>query len=339
MKTIKIKFSGMGGQFDENNNFIINALRESFDVVVTDNPDYLIYSVNSKDYLNYNCIRIFYTAENVIPDFNICDYAIGFHYISFEDRYFRYPLYLVDTFNAYKGDDYGADLNRAINKHDYVEENFNNKTDFCSFVYSNSNAVPCRQKMFEELSKYKKVDSGGRYLNNIGGIIEDKYKFQKSHKFVIAFENTSSPGYTTEKLVHAFSAGAIPIYWGDPKITEVFNENAFINCNSYGLDNEGDSNAIESIINRVIELDSNDNLYKQVLGCEAFLKNYSIETEKLKFKDFLKHIFDQTYKSAFRRNRYLWGERYERKQKIGNSFYYFCRKGIPIRDAIKRMIK
>lgn len=42
-------------------------------------------------------IRIFYPPpENLVPDFNICDYAIGFHYLDFEDHYFRFPLYLVE---------------------------------------------------------------------------------------------------------------------------------------------------------------------------------------------------------------------------------------------------
>ena len=76
MKKIKLKFSGMGGRFDPENNFIVNILRKNFDVQLSDNPDYLIYSVNSKDYLNYNCVRIFYTAENLVPDFNVCDYLI-----------------------------------------------------------------------------------------------------------------------------------------------------------------------------------------------------------------------------------------------------------------------
>lgn len=46
--------------------------------------------------------------------------------------------------------------------------------------------------------------------------------------FVIAFENTKLDGYVTEKIVTAFLSGAIPIYWGSPKIMEIFNPEAFI---------------------------------------------------------------------------------------------------------------
>ena len=223
MKKIKLKFSGMGGRFDPENNFIVNILRKNFDVQLSDNPDYLIYSVNSKDYLNYNCVRIFYTAENLVPDFNVCDYGIGFHYLEFGDRYIRFPLYLVDGFTAYDGDNYASDLQLALHKHENASTALKDKTEFCSFVYSNSQAAQCREKMFEALSKYKPVSSGGRYKNNVGGPVADKLEFQKKHKFVIAFENTSTSGYTTEKIIGAFAAGAIPIYWGNPEITKEFN--------------------------------------------------------------------------------------------------------------------
>lgn len=38
MKKIKLKFSGMGGRFDPENNFIVNILRKNFDVQLSDNP-------------------------------------------------------------------------------------------------------------------------------------------------------------------------------------------------------------------------------------------------------------------------------------------------------------
>ena len=147
--------------FDPFNNFIINILRKRYDVELSDKPDYLFYSVNSRDYLNYNCVRIFYTAENLMPDFNICDYAIGFNYIGFGDRYMRYPLYLVDDFNAYKGDDYASDLKLALHKHENTEKQFSKKTDFCSFVYSNGDAAQCRQLIFKELSRIRKSIPAG----------------------------------------------------------------------------------------------------------------------------------------------------------------------------------
>ena len=88
------------------------------------------------------------------------------------------------------------------------------KTEFCSFVVSNNNASPERDIIFDKLSEYKKVSSGGRYRNHVGGPVSDKLEFQRKHKFAIAFENCSQPGYSTEKILEAFAARTVPIYWG-----------------------------------------------------------------------------------------------------------------------------
>lgn len=337
MKKIKILYSGMSGIFDPENNFITNTLRKYFVVEISENPDFLIYSVNSTDYLKYNCVRIYYTPENLVPDFNICDYALGFNYIDFGDRYMRFPLYMVETFKAYAGDEYSNDLFLAQHKHENVDTI--SKTDFCSFVYSNAEAAICREKMFKALSEYKKVNSGGRYLNNCGGAVSSKLEFQRKHKFVIAFENTSTSGYTTEKIVHAFAAGAVPIYWGNPDIVKEFNPESFINCHDFGLTNDGSGDAIRAIVSRVVELDQDDEQYIKMLQEPAFLSDSYISKMKDDFERYLVHIFSQEVNEAYRRNRFYWGERYERKQRIGNAFYWQCRKVIPIRDGVRKILR
>lgn len=331
-------FSGMGGKFNPEDNFIIHILKKKYEIVLSEKPDYLFYSVNSKDYLQYNCVRIFYTAENLVPDFNVCDYGIGYHYLAFGDRYIRFPLYLVDGFTAYDSDDYASDRLRAAHKHEKTEEYLREKAAFCSFVYSNAEAAPCRERMLDALSQYKKVSSGGRYRNNVGGPVKSKLEFQEKHKFVIAFENTSTPGYTTEKIVGAFAAGAIPIYWGNPDIAKEFNQDSFINCHDFGLTEKGEAEAIERIVAEVKRIDQDDTLYVKMLKMSAFAIENNVDSQQKNFEEFLCNIFDQPLEKAYRRNRFYWGERYERKQKIGNAFYWQCRKIIPIRDAIKNML-
>ena len=105
------------------------------------------------------------------------------------------------------------------------------------------------------------------------------------------------------------------------------------------MTSEGSPEVIAKIIERIKEIDQNDELYRKMLETPAFLDSYSVEDEKKKFEDFLLHIFDQPTESAFRRNRYLWGERYERKQKIGNKVYWQLRKLIPLRDGVKKVVK
>ena len=168
-------------------------LSKHYELVECDNPDYLFYSVFGYEHLKYDCISIFITGENFSPDFNVCDYAMGFDHISFEDRYLRVPLYLFY--------DYADGVSERVS---LTEDDIRSKCKFCNFVYSNSkNASPIREEFFHKLSAYKTVDSGGRFLNNIGGPVEDKDEFQKQYKFSIAFENSSTSGYTTEKLFEA----------------------------------------------------------------------------------------------------------------------------------------
>lgn len=339
MKTVKIKFSGMSGVFNPEDNFIINTLRKFFEVELSDTPDFLIYSVESKDYLDYDCVRIFFTPENLVPDFNICDYAIGFHYLDFEDRYIRFPLYLVDSFKAYTGDSYGSDLQLAKQKHENAQAALAQKDDFCAFVYSNGKAAQCREKIFKVLSQYKRVNSGGKHMNNVGGPVESKLEFQKKHKFVIAFENTSTPGYTTEKIVHAYAAQAVPVYWGNPEITKEFNPASFINCHDFGLTELGEEDAINAIADRVKALDQDSSAYLETLSTPAFADQEYVDRKQKEFEEFLAHIFSQAREAAYRRNRRYWGERYERKQKLGNWFYWQCRKLIPLRDAFRKVVK
>ena len=208
MKRIRIKYLDWWEGFNPEDYKIHNILSKHYEIEQSENPDYVFCSLFSKEALKYNAVRILYSGENFCPDFNLFDYAIGFDYLIFGDRYIRYPNYLFNI-------KYSQETNMMLNKHTISDELFSNKTDFCSFVVSNGNADPIRDLFFDKLSEYKRVNSGGKYRNNIGipQGVENKYEFQKKHKFVIAFENSSQPGYTTEKLIQAFSAGSIPIYW------------------------------------------------------------------------------------------------------------------------------
>lgn len=343
MKKIKIKFlpevKRVGLDY-----FILKVLNEYFDVEECEDPDFIFYSVLSHEYLNYNCVRIFLTQENVLPDFNICDYAIAYPYLEFEDRYMRYPLYLLPS--PKKSDSsYEYNLELAEHKHENVESLLEEKTGFCSYVVSNGRAAKCRQDIFESLSDYKTVNSGSRFMNSEGGPVKSKLQFQKKHKFAIAFENTSTSGYNTEKLMQAFAAQTIPIYWGDTSVAKVFNPKSFINCHDYGLtayDDSRNEEAIRKIVERVKEIDNNDDLYMSMIKEPAFLPSYSTEKEREKLERFLVHLFEQEPEDAFRRNKYFWGHMYETKQKIGNKVYWILHKVLPVKgwiENVRRKVK
>lgn len=96
---------------------------------------------------------------------------------------------------------------------------------------------------------------------------------------------------------------------------------------------------IDKIVEKVIELDNNDSAYLKMLETPAFLNQNYVEEKQAELIRFLYNIFDQPIEKAFRRNRFYWGERYERRQKIGEKFYWEFRKLIPVRDALHKIVK
>lgn len=293
MKKIKIKFCN----YDKNDkcsyaNYIINILSKKYDVEISDDPDYVFFNHVDIEHTNYpNAVKIFYTGENVHPDFNLCDYAIGFDYIQFMDRYFRLPIYMVST--VYREKEISqADTIDSIDKRILDESKLQTKKYFCSFVYSNFLGDPIRKNFFEKLSKYKTVRSGGKYLNNTGKITDNKIEFESECKFSIAFENSSNNGYTTEKIINSIHANTIPIYWGDPNIGLDFNTKRFVNFSDF--ENE------DKVIEEIIRLDNNEEAYADKMRENFLIDPNHFENIRKGFQDFLFHIFDQTKESARR---------------------------------------
>lgn len=287
-KTIKIKMLDFGNDGDikaQKKHFIIKSLENKYNLEFSDEPDYLFYSVFGNEHHNYDCVRIFFTGENVRPNFNYCDYAIGFDYIDFEDRYARVPLYFF-----YKGA-----MEKALIKHLNIKDDCLKEKKFCSFVVSNSKSSnPIRENIFHTLSRYKKVDSGGKLFNNVGGKVSNKLEFQSKYKFSIAFENETSSGYTTEKILEAFASNAIPIYWGSKNITKEFNPGSFINCLDF--------NSLDEILEYVKKIDNDDNLALKILKTPIYKdgeNQYLILQKRL--TDFYNNIFEQDVKKARRR--------------------------------------
>lgn len=292
VKKIKIQFAGWWDTFQRDSYLLTQIMKKYYDVEISDDPDYIFCSLYTCDFLKYDCIRIFYTAENFIPDFNLFDYCIGFDELSFGDRYIRVPNYRMNP-------KYERDIRLLKTRHRNIDKS-NAERKFCATVVSNGNADPMRDRILDEISKYKRVDSGGKYRNNIGvpNGVPDKLEFQKNYKFSLAIENISFPGYTTEKLVEAFAAGGIPIYWGDPDVGRYFNEKAFINIMSYP--------SLEAAINEIKRADEDEEVYKAYLSEPAMKSADHFEQLQSDLENFLRHIIEQPVVSAKRRTTGAW---------------------------------
>lgn len=329
---IKVNFLYYENPFDINKNFIFKLLQKNYDVIISDNPDYVFFSVykennkfllkdgtspyqtggaKSKNILKEiyrnllkitvvksvmwwlrdkgivrpyaqmldvpgDFVKIFYTCESIVPDMNKCDWAFSLCADIDNQKHMRVPPPIFFEYNF-----------------DLIKRKPIKKTKFCNFIYNNH--VPFRNRFFKQLSKYKHIDSPGKCMNNMPAIGStdtnasrssekweiEKIKFIKPYKFSIACENRIKDGYNTDRIIHAYLAGSIPIYLGDNMIHNDFNTKCFINCNN---------RKIKEIIEEIKELDTNDKLYNEMLNQPLYNPGF-LDTERNKIEERLKEIF------------------------------------------------
>jgi hypothetical protein len=226
-------------------------LSRAFNLAISDDPDFLFFGdAGSKEHLLYpsSTIRIFITGENVLPDWNVADFACT-HERIYSERHWRVPLHRHW---------YDTTCTKPIRDFSLVRSRV---TRFCNFVYSNDRAKE-RIAFFDLLSRYKTVDSGGKVRNNVGGRIDDKAAFISQSKFTIAFENVSREGYSTEKIIQPLLHGSIPIYWGDPSIDLDFNPDCFINVHRFP--------SFDAVVDEVRRIDEDDTLWEKYVTAPIF---------------------------------------------------------------------
>lgn len=279
-KTVKIKFAGFAPYHDPHAQAYYRFLSERYDLVECEDPDYVIDGGQSFHHLKYDCVKILLNSENLAPDFNDYDYAVGCSDITFGDRYLRTPWFVFYPY-----------FHEIVNRKTEPDEALL-KRKFCSFVVSNAEfGDPMRRKFFERLSKYKTVDSGGKWRNSVGGPVVDKLAFCRGYKFNIAFENSSFPGYTTEKLMEAYVAQTVPIYYGNPTVETDFRPESMIRVR--------DEADIERAVEEIIALDRDDEAYLKKVTANC-LTEATPEVYERCLNDFLAHIFDQPIEAARR---------------------------------------
>ena len=282
-KNIKINFVDTEkGYFNQEDNIFLDILKEHYDVTISDEPDFLFYSCFGDNHKKFsNCVKIFFTNENVVPDFNETDYGLGFHNLQFEDRYLRFPEYYYS-------------LSASVQNREDLSDDLANRK-FCNFIYSNSKngeGASARIEFCKKLQQYKHVDCPGKVLHNVdidfaprsGDWANSKIALLHDYKFTIAFENRYTSGYTTEKLYQPLMANSIPIYMGNPTVVNDFNPKAFINCNDY--------NNFDEVIEVVKELDNNNQKYMEMLRQPAMQESYDFDYKK-KITDFLINIIER----------------------------------------------
>ena len=257
--------------FEPNNNFIYYLLCESFEnieLVEPEDADLIIFSCFGNDNTRFkHCKKLFYTGENIRPSSKKCSYSISFDYDDYQETNIRIPLWMmyIDWFNkkTYSNPEYLIPENYLYGENEFSTKS---KDKFCSTVFSATYEL--RVNAVNILSNYKKVDVYGKFGHLIPYGEKAKMDIISDYKFSLCFENSIYPGYFTEKLLHAKIAGTIPLYYSDLSFHNDFNSKCCINIEEIGLD---------SLHQKVIEIDSNSKLYSEILNEPLFLNKLSLE--------------------------------------------------------------
>lgn len=271
-------------EFNEHNNFFIHIIRSLFENVQVVNPedaDIMFFSNFGNENMMYkNCKKIYYTGENQRPNFHKCDFSLTFDFDDYGKRNYRLPLWYlyIDWFNV---ETYDNPQWLIPESYLYGKNEFNQKekNKFCSIVFGNP--VQSRMEAIDLISKYKPVEIYGKA--NPNHILPDgernKLDLISNYKFSLCYENSVTPGYHTEKLLHGKIAGTIPIYYGDESSKEDFNVNCFINALELSPD---------ELINKIYEIDTIESKYQEIINQPLFAKKINLDRVKTYFYQILK---------------------------------------------------
>jgi hypothetical protein len=80
-------------------------------------------------------------------------------------------------------------------------------------------------------------------------------KLFNKYKFIICFENSKTIGYITEKIFNVFLSKSIPIYDGDPRVSNFINKNSFIPFD-------------DNVISKIKLINNDKNLYQNIVNRE-----------------------------------------------------------------------
>ena len=201
-KTIKINFKYFWDGFDQENNFFTNLLRKNYNVLISENPDYMFYSVypeikEKKDLskkgdfirkisprlyifarkIYSNIQKLFGKHKIILPKGKFIRIFYGaehtkpnmnecdWAFSSYFEEEINNPKYMripTSMLTDYQLRNFGVP---TINKMLNFKKIKKEKISFCNFIYSQD--IPKRNNFFKQLSKYKKIDAPGRCMTNM----------------------------------------------------------------------------------------------------------------------------------------------------------------------------
>lgn len=215
-------------------------------------------------------VRIWFTGENVRPTFTNWDLTLSFDPDSQVAKNVYFPLWW-QLFPELVGQPEMSrsgivERSRRLPLSSFLSSRKGQAGDrkrfACAII---SNAEPTRMRAITALQKLGAVDVYGQVT---GHPVVDKFEVLSDYQFTICFENSLYPGYVTEKLFDAWSAGSIPLWWGMDR-GGYLNQNAVVNLAS----NEN----LDSFIDSVASLRSSASVMNEVSSQPLLLRRPSLE--------------------------------------------------------------
>lgn len=282
MNKLKIHFCDFWspGIFNPKEFLFYKILSLKFDIELdSENPDVVFFSCFGNQNVRYNgrCKKVLFLGEHWINPANNADistFDISFthlHETGVNNNYY-FPLWALFVNWFHEEQPRSGDPNYFcdIDIFNGVKKRRFRATDrrFCSLI-NNRDPSGNRKEVYEELQKRRYVDCYGDLFNNMGGKIggmqDTKCRLIKNYKFTIAFENLKHQGYNTEKILQPIEAGCIPVYWGGEKASKYFNKNSYIDITDF--------NSIEQVVERMLEIDEDDQLFESIVNSNPLVDN------------------------------------------------------------------
>jgi hypothetical protein len=163
--------------------------------------------------------KIWYTGENRRPPINQFSATISFEPTDKikNNLYFPYWMTRLDWGFSQNQYEIMPRIENLMSERHFI----NRPVGACVF---SSGIDPIRERIIEATERNLRVDKfGARY----GQRVSSKLEASEQYLYQICSENDFYPGYVTEKLPEAWSAGNIPI-WAGLQSIQYFNTEAFL---------------------------------------------------------------------------------------------------------------
>jgi len=245
---MRIKFENFWGGFPPHDNIVTVALKLRHHAeIVNENPDIIVHQ-GPRPHKDNNAVTISWFIESMNrigePNYDNCDYSFNSCNLD-DERNYRIPFWATQinwnnapTYDIKRGPTYYISPEKLYNRE------ITRRERMCCSVASGT--LGKRIEFYPKISNRLDVTHGGDFLRNTAEMVKrpgnsdylEKIDFISKFKSNLCFENDPRDGYVCEKILHAFYAGCLPIYWGPKDVGEDFNKSAFIDISDFNSDEE-----------------------------------------------------------------------------------------------------